>query len=174
MVTQSHCRDRKTVAGVGWGAPGESSPSELRAPCSTSVPRPLRGRDVAVCLSPRAEHRGPLGLCWPHKGTAHGGVDSNLRAGLLPSFLPRRAARAEGTLGRELTEFAVFAFVAFQAGARVLAEAVFAAALVLARAALALVTICRDGVCEPELAGSSHGHGNGFAVLILARAVRMA
>lgn len=51
---------------------------------------------------------------------------------------------------KELTQFTVFAFVSFQAGARVSPKAVHAFALVLARVAFTLVSICKDRVWGPE------------------------
>lgn len=81
---------------------------------------------------------------------------------LLPLFLTRKEA---------LTQFTVFALVSFQTDARVLQEAVFALALVLARTALTLVTIYRDRV-PPSLQAAPTSRQT-VAVLILAHAIQI-
>lgn len=93
-----------------------------------------------------------------------------LASSLWPTFPLQAHSDLQVHQQEALTYFTVFALKPFQAGARVLPEAVFTSAQILARIAFTLVTICKERVWKLRLAGSSHRQGNDCAALVLALA----
>lgn len=154
---------------------GETSVPTLRGPPCTNVHSAAaqRSRDLpgVPCPPPRGRDALPAAAGRTCRARlSHGGRGAS--RGLWPPLSTPPGSSDRKAQQEELTELAVFAFKPFRTGAGVVPDAVFTAALIQARVAFTLVSICKGSTWRPALAANAPRQGSERAVLVLAHVFR--